>query len=153
MKLFIGILFCVGISIATSFFIPDYNPDKEMITALYTVVGIMFSIGMSLCVTSSTSGVKNPDIKKAIRRTIRIVRNKFIICFAIASAIYIAKGILLFETINLHNNIYFKYDHLVVLISLYSVLYLILNFISIQNLNLEIEDAINTEYIEKNKNQ
>lgn len=49
---------CVIISMITSFFFPDFNPGNGAVSTLYTVSGIMFSIGMSLIVTSSAAGVK-----------------------------------------------------------------------------------------------
>ena len=58
MILFIGIVACVIISVITSFFFPDFNPGNGTVSTLYTVSGIMFSIGMSLIVTPIAAGVK-----------------------------------------------------------------------------------------------
>lgn len=74
---------CVIISMITSFFFPDFNPGNGAVSTLYTVSGIMFSIGMSLIVTSSAAGVKNIRIRNGIRKEIHIVRNHFIECFVL----------------------------------------------------------------------
>lgn len=149
MKLFIGILVCVVISVLTSFFFPGYNPDKDVVMTLYTIAGIMFSIGMSLCITSNTSGVKNLIIKRAIRSGMKRVRTKFIVCFSIVSGFYIIKDFKLFNQLSINNSNFhfdYKYDHLVIFLAAYSIIYMVSNFIAIQNLNLQIEDTINSEY-------
>lgn len=80
---------CVIISMITSFFFPDFNPGNGAVSTLYTVSGIMFSIGMCLIVTSSAAGVKNIRIRNGIRKEIHIVRNHFIECFVLISILYI----------------------------------------------------------------
>lgn len=68
MIILIGIVTCVIISLITSFLFPDLIFGNGTVSTLYTVSGIMFSIGMSLIVTSSAAGVKNTRIKKALER-------------------------------------------------------------------------------------
>lgn len=89
MIILIGIVICVVISMVTSFFFPEFNPGNGAVSTLYTVSGIMFSIGMSLIVTSSAAGVKNIRIRNGIRKEIYIVRNHFIECFVLVSFLYI----------------------------------------------------------------
>ena len=50
---------------------------------------IMFSIGLSLTVDSSTSNVNNLEVKKRVRKEIKNTRNHFIFTFLSASIIYI----------------------------------------------------------------
>ena len=147
MKVVINILICTALAITTSFLFPDFNPGKDSISSLYTVSGIMFSIGMSLCVTSNTSGVKNLRIKKGIRKEMLTVRNHFIQYFAFSSLLYV----FLFSVIEKQGEICLleilplRYSHLLMFVIAFSIIFFIWNFLSIQKLNIQIEDAINDE--------
>lgn len=144
MKILFGMVVCVVISMITSLLFPDFNPGSGAVSTLYTVSGIMFSIGMSLIVTSSAAGVKNIRIRNGIRKEIHIVRNHFIECFVLISIFYI----LLYSTADAHKGFlvfsYFslKYSHLLTLAIAYSILYFVWNFLAIQRLNYQIEDAL-----------
>jgi hypothetical protein len=144
MILLIGIVLCVIISLVTSFFFPDFNPGNGIVPTLYTVSGIMFSIGMSLIVSSSASGIKNTRIKVGIRNEIKRVRNNFIMCFAIISGLYI----LLSSAADKYNALIIckhnilNYSHFLVFAIAYSIAYFVRNFLAIQRLNHQIEDAL-----------
>lgn len=135
---------CVVCSMTTSFFFPDFNPGEGAVSTLYTVSGIMFSIGMSLLVTSSAAGVKNPRIRKGIRNELRKVRNHFIECFVLISVLYILlcssadKHSVLF----IYENLSLRFSHLLVFTIAYSIVYFVWNFLAIQRLNYQIEDAL-----------
>lgn len=145
MILFIGIVACVIISVITSFFFPDFNPGNGTVSTLYTVSGIMFSIGMSLIVTPIASGVKNVRIRNDIRKEINKVRNHFIECFIFISIIYIVFCAIedKYHTIPICEKFAFKCSQLVMFIMAYSIIYFIWNFLAIQRLNYQIEDALN----------
>ena len=55
MKLNIGLFLSIVIGLALSYILPTTKIDKDVLTTLFTVSGIMFSIGMSLTVVSITS--------------------------------------------------------------------------------------------------
>jgi len=144
MIILIGIVTCVIISLITSFLFPDLIFGNGTVSTLYTVSGIMFSIGMSLIVTSSAAGVKNTRIKKGIRKEICKVRNHFIGCFISISILYLllsalgnkCNGFIMYGSFSL------KYSHLLMFTMIYSIIYFIWNFLSIQHLNYQIEDAV-----------
>lgn len=144
MIILIGMVICVILSMITSFFFPDFNLGDGAVSTLYTVSGIMFSIGMSLIVTSSAAGVKNTRIRNGIRKEIHIVRNHFIGCFVLISIFYI----LLCSAADKHSaliildNFSLKYSHLLVFMIAYSIIYFVWNFLAIQRLNYQIEDAL-----------
>lgn len=145
MKTVIGIVVCAIMSIATSIFFPGFSPGSGTVSTLYTISGIMFSIGMSLTVTSNTSGVKNKRIRTGIRDNLRYVRNHFIIIFLISSILFI----ILYPAIDQRDGLYIndilliRYSHLLIFTTSSSIVFFILNFLSIQRLNIQIEDAIN----------
>lgn len=134
---------CVIISMITSFIFPDFNPGSGAVSTLYTVAGIMFSIGMSLIVTSSAAGVKNIRIRNGIRKEIHKVRNHFIECFVFVSFLYVllsVEGASI--TIPVHEDYSFKCSHLLIIVMAYSIMYFVWNFLAIQRLNYQIEDAL-----------
>ena len=64
------------------------TPLKEgLISTLYNVSGIMFSIGLGLIVTFNLSGIRNREYIKEIRKNIANIRNIFISYFATSTLI------------------------------------------------------------------
>jgi hypothetical protein len=144
MRILIGMVICVIVSMITSFFFPGFNPESGTVSTLYTISGIMFSIGMSLIITSNTSGVKNIRIRDGIRRELCVVRNHFIWYFAIASFLFVFlySGVEKKECFLIYGSFILKYSHLLVFTTAYTITFLILNFLAIQRLNIQIEDAL-----------
>ncbi len=120
-----------------SYLFPSFAMKENVATTLYTITGIMFSIGLSLTVVSSTSNIKNDKIKSRIRHRIKQVRNNFIGAFFVASIIfifYITKPL----------SVPFVNDGWLILFTqLASIVFFIVNFILIQRFNEEIEDTTN----------
>ena len=123
-------------TVILSYIFPDFSFDENVANVLFTVTGIVFSIGLSLTVVSSTSGVKNQMVKTRIRNSIKKTRNNFIICFSLATAIYVLYIILPKEHYK-----YFNKDFVVLICQCASIAYFIINFIAIQRFNEDIEDA------------
>ena len=80
----------------------DIKIGKDVSNTLFTIVGIMFSIGMSIAVTSNTSIVVNKSVRKSIREEINRIRDLFISCFAVVASIYVLN--IIFENWTLHGN-------------------------------------------------
>lgn len=146
MRIVISVVICVILAMITSFFFPDFNPGGGVISTLYTISGIMFSIGMSLVITSNTSGVKNTYIRNGIRKELCRVRNLFIGYFAMTSLLFI------FFYAGIDENKYIlnyylilKNSHLLIFATSYSIIFLVCNFLAIQRLHLQIEDVINQD--------
>lgn len=142
MKQAIGIIISVLIAVMSSSFSDVLSLSGDTISTLYTISGIMFSIGMSLLVTSNTSDVKNKRFKEAIRRQMNLISGRYLFCFAIISFLYI----LLYSGIKdgvfcLYKNIVLNYSDLLVVMMSYSIFYFTINFLSLRRLNAQIEDA------------
>lgn len=60
--LLISIVLAVVLSLCTSVLMTG-----DVLDTLYTVAGVIFSVGMSLTVSPKTDGVANETIKKSIR--------------------------------------------------------------------------------------
>lgn len=151
-KIITGTVLCVILSVVLSSVCSVFGVGKDTVSTLYTVSGIMFSIGMSLTVTSNTSGIKNKAIRWEIRKEMKRVRNNFIYCFAIATCFYIlfmsaVSGKETFDfALSLFNvSISFDNSCLTLVYMVYAVVYFITNFISIQSLNEGIEEELNKE--------
>lgn len=142
MKIFWSSILAIILAGAISYFVPVFTVNNTTLNTLYTVAGIMFSIGMSLSVTSNTSGVRNKTIRNRIRKNMKQVRNFFIYHFLLTSLFYIIY--LYKETINIKAFTY-KIDVLALVIIIMSIIYYIVNFIAIQRLNEQIEEAINEQ--------
>lgn len=81
MKIFWSSILAIILAGMISYFVPAFTVSNTTLNTLFTVAGIMFSIGMSLSVTSNTSGIKNRTIRNRIRRNMKKVRNYFIYQF------------------------------------------------------------------------
>lgn len=142
MKLVIGIMISILVAVISSSFSSLLSLSGQTISTLYTISGIMFSIGMSLLVTSNTSDVKNKRFKEAIRREMSLISARYLFCFALVSLLYV----LLYSKIDnvgicLYENIVLKYSDLLVVMMSYSIFYFTVNFLSLRRLNSQIEDA------------
>ena len=129
-------LFCTALTVGLSLMLPGFRIEESAANALYTITGIMFSIGLSLTVISSTAGVKNKETKKNIRRDIKTTRNHFIFNFLLASATYI-----MYIVTPPLNWCLLNRSWGILTIQGVSIAYFVYNFIAIQKFNEQIEDA------------
>lgn len=124
--------------------------DDFFMNTIFTVSGIMFSIGLGLIATFNLQGIKNKSFILKIRNTLNSVRNLYIKYFTVTTIVFILDNylrekkinqidILLFDRLNIHIDLSVFFC----LILLYSILYYIINFLSIQKLNNDIFDELN----------
>lgn len=127
------------------------TPLKEgLISTLYNVSGIMFSIGLGLIVSFNLSGIRNREYIKEIRKNIANIRDIFISYFIISTLIYITYSYI--EVIDFrYKSFHIKLDGSVFACALllFSIVYFTINFLSIQKLNDEIFDRITEEQEQK----
>ncbi len=147
-KLTISLLIICLITILVSS-ISMVTPDQFFTSTIFTVSGIMFSIGFGLIVSFNLNGVKNKNYIKELRENINFVRNNFMTYFLLATTCYIldqyfnSVSFTIIDKLNI--KITFCLSIFFCLFILYSVCYFITNFIEIQKLNNDIFDKINTE--------
>lgn len=117
---------------------------------IYTVSGIMFSIGIGLVVTFNLQGIKNKTYIQKIRQNLKKVRSTYIVHFCLSTIYFILDkyirdikqsiiSIQLTNTFEIHFNIAVFLG----LLMFYSIIYFIINFLSIQKLNDDIFDKVN----------
>jgi len=115
--------------------------NDDVISTLYNTIGIFFSIGMGLIVTFSLSGIENDSYIRIINKTINKIRDKFIFTFSICTISYIVS-----KTIQLTTFTIYSYDiciktficNFTLVFFIFSIIYLVLNFIAVQRLKDEI---------------
>lgn len=127
----------------------DVRPDSFFSSTIFTIAGIMFSVGIGLIVTFNPSGVKNKQYIRELRVSIMHVRNSFLMHFGLLTVYYILNQYLSDKKYELHLNyiteISFSYSIFLCLLMLYSSIFFVVNFIEIQRLNNDIFDTINKE--------
>lgn len=129
-----------------SFF--SWRPDQFLLSTMYSVSGIMFSIGLGLIVTFNMYGVKNYGYIKLIRKELLSIRNSFLRYFSLSTACLIMgeyfKGCeFVFEIKGLIMKLSPAMFFFTLII--YSIIFFIVNFLNVQKLSHDIFDKINQE--------
>ena len=117
------------------------RPDGAFLNTIYTIAGIMFSIGMGLLCTLNPDKIKNQSVYFQLKSNIIDVRNIYITYFSVISAVYLAYQIFpdfSFAIEILTIKICFELTYLTAMLNILSILYFILNFIEMQRLNFDI---------------
>lgn len=124
----------VALSICTEISIPD-----NVLSTLYTVAGVIFSVGMSLTISPKTDAVTVDSMRKKIRASFIRIRDLFIWFFILDTILFIMAEGGFFPKITNFFNISCG------IFLFFSVSYYIVNFISLQKLGEQIEDQIQKE--------
>lgn len=148
MKIIYGLI----IAALTAILLPlltEVNIADNILSTLYTVVGVIFSVGMSLVISVSTSGIKNTDAKNSFRDQLKKIRSRFIGFFVVLSILYVllfpGQGADIFVFSDKYPQIVFN-KKLFLAASLFGcIIYYIINYYSIQQTVYDIEDRIINE--------
>lgn len=147
MKIVGGLLLSLLVALLSPTLSVSDDVDKEVIGTLFTVVGVIFSVGMSLIISVSSTGVKNKDARVIFRSQLSQIRTRFIIVFVLLSLFFIllpkdGKT----ELIDLWKikDVVFRlsFNIFQVCSLLLSILYYIVNFYSIQSSLYDLQDRI-----------
>ena len=147
-----GTFLCFVLSVGM-YHLDAFHFSWNCVSTLYTIVGVAFSVGMSLMISVSTREVKNKEAKKDIRRNLTKVTYSYILSFGLASILYIlldGRYNIILEN-RTSSMAVFKYlafvksDFLVLTLCLYILIY-IGNFMAIQDMSREIEDILDCEH-------
>lgn len=118
-------------------------PSASFLNTLYTVSGIMFSIGMGVLCTLNPDKVKNDGYYKAIKANVIAVRDSYLVYFFIISIMYLIYQI--YPDANFikgfgGRQITFDLAFATMFLNILGILYFIANFMQIQKLGLDISD-------------
>lgn len=111
----------------------------DVLDTLYTVAGVIFSVGMSLTVSPKTDGVANETIKKSIRYSYKKIRNSFMYFFCIDTVLYVL------TEFDFSMCLAAILGNFCAIFLLFSVAYYVYNFYCLQILGEEIEDQVMKE--------
>lgn len=143
MNKIINILLILGLSLLLSSFFYGDSLSLNLIEILYTVSGILFSVGIGLVVTFKLGNVKHPIYRREIKKSVLTVRNSFFFYFTISTTIFIlcSENKDFYLSINTNFvNISLNLSFLSLITIIVSMFYYITNFIAIQKLNDDIEN-------------
>ena len=141
------ILSCIPISI-----------PKDALNVLYGIVGVLFSVGMSLIIAFTAKDIINNELKKLLRKSMHQVRNNFLWIFFISTFFYVVFSIIgensqfsivFFKTEPYELTITFSVSVAVLGELLYSTIALVSNYMDIQSFYEDIEDRIQKEINKK----
>lgn len=134
------VVFVLSVVIASVY---EYRPNASLLNTVFTVSGIMFSVGLGLIVSFSPDGVRNSSYLQRIRKNINNVKNSFFVEFFIVVLCYVLStlplplnGIIFIWKIKINLPLFFSIQILL------SIFYFAINFLSIQKLKNELFDRV-----------
>lgn len=131
------------LSIICASFFPN-DPKESFLNTVYTISGIMFSIGMGVLCTLNPDKVKNDVYYCNIKENVISVRNSYIVYFTLISAVYLIFQLYPTAKLELFTIkslvITMKISYVAITLNILGILYFIANFIQIQKLGFEISD-------------
>ena len=141
-RIIIAALVCVVLSL-----IP-LQPTEITLNILYGLIGVLFSVAMSLIIAFDGSKIKNSELKKGIRDSIHDTRNNFLIIFAACSIFFVVYSLLpdsMQQVTWMEKDsfkLYSAWSVSVLCFLLYTIIVLIYNYIDLQQLYEDIEDEL-----------
>lgn len=144
-RIIIAALVCIALSL-----IP-LKPVEITLNILYGLIGVLFSVAMSLIIAFDGSKIKNLELKKGIRDSIHETRNNFLIIFTACSIFFVVYSLLpnsLQQVTWLEKDsfkLYSTWSVSVLCFLLYTIIVLIYNYIDLQQLYEDIEDKLTDE--------
>lgn len=144
MKIIIRTTMQVGFALITSSLFPNLSIPYNGNAALFVVVAIMFSIGMSLLISFNTEEVRNPAYLKEIDGAFTIIRESFIEAFSIALTLHLVNSIIPSFTFTFYR-LHFDLSVLVMIVQTFIVIYFIYNISEIADFKKRLSDRIREE--------
>lgn len=131
------------------------QPTEITLNILYGLIGVLFSVAMSLIIAFDGSKIRNSNLKKSIRDSIHDTRNNFLVIFAASSIFFVVYSLL---PNSLQHVIWLKigafelsstWSVSILFFLLYTIIVLIYNYIDLQQLYEDIEDKLIEEKSKK----
>lgn len=120
--------------------------DSTFVNTLYTVSGIMFSIGMGVICTFNPDKIKNRNFFRLVKENIIKVRNSYLFFFGLISIfylIYLLNPNFQYSATFNSINVSFTMSLFVLSQSILTIVFFIVNFLEIQKLNFDISEKLN----------
>lgn len=146
-QLIVRLIIAMCLGIVLSFYLPK-QINGGLIQALFTVLGIVFSIAMGLLVSFNLSSVLNDDFRKSIRSSLESTRNWLLIDFTISTLAF-AIGVIYSNLQICIKGVCVKCEIICLSLILVSLIYEIYNFRLINKLRIDIEERLIKEINKK----
>lgn len=147
-KILVGFLICFVIAVI-NLHVNILHVSWNSVETLYTVVGVMFSVGMSLIISVSTNNVQNLEAKKDIRKRMKTVTHNYVISFAVVTFFFIIFNANCAkqepDTLTIYKWVAIRKTDFITMLSAMGIIYYVVNFVTTQSMNREIEDIIDEE--------
>ena len=144
-RIIIAAVVCIVLSL-----IP-LQPTEITLNIMYGVIGVLFSVAMSLIIAFDGSKIRNTAHKKEIRNSIHETRDNFLLIFATSSLFFVVYSLLpdSVQHITWMERGSFKlcstWSVSVLCFLLYTIIALIYNYIDLQQLYEDVEDKLSEE--------
>ena len=142
----IGILLLLAVVL--SFILTNcigFNAETGFLGVLYTVVSVVFSVGMGMIYSLNPGRIANPDYYKAIKESITIVRDTSVVLFSLISLFFLISQVMrdanIVDEVSF-SGLLFSSSSFAFSFSCMGLLYYVLNFGRLQDLNYEIEERM-----------
>lgn len=147
-------IFFIFISCAVGLFtgVKNLAFGEVIISELYKVSCIIFSIGLGYIISFSYTGIKNMDFIRNVRRVVNRVRDDFITIFTICSIFYVT-SLYITNAMLLDMNLSCVIKNSTSILLFISILFYIFNYLHIQKLKEDITDKLIREEYEKFKEE
>lgn len=143
-RMIIRMALAIGVAILLA--IAGVNGNAIVLQTLFTVLGIVFSISMSLLVSFSLTKILNNKIRDSLRISILHTRNMLLLDFSMSTIVSVVA--LIWDSKLLRytfKGIVLDIMLIGVMLIATSLIYEIYNFRKLHNLHTDIEDAIIAE--------
>ena len=150
MKIIIRTTMLVFFALITCSFFPKLSIPYNSNAALFVVVAILFSIGMSLIISVNTEDVRTPSYLKKIDRAFTIIRKSFIEAFTIALSLHLVNSIIPSFSFSFYR-LHFDLSVLVMIVQTFIIIYFIYNLSDIADFKKRLSDRIREEKEKKEK--
>ena len=129
---------------------------SSLVNTLYTVAGVMFSVGMSLIIAVNTQSIRHPDAKKDVQKKLNKLLYRYIAIFMILTTVYAVT--LAFKEVDKESFktlswsirdkvIVFNYPISLAALEIVSIIYYIINMMDTRKQYYEIENMIENEQL------
>ncbi|MFA7108392.1 MAG: hypothetical protein WC162_04540 [Sphaerochaetaceae bacterium] len=119
------------------FYFSKVEINEKIFSALYTVIGIFFTVALSEIIGFSFTNIENESFVIKVRLKLKNIRNSFIVLFIIATVFFIIP----IKTILIELDFMsFKLS-----VFIFIIIYFVINYIELDELKNNIEDNVRKE--------
>lgn len=140
MRIIFGIIVSAILSVITSVLFPNISIGDGTISTLFTIAGILFSVGASLLVTFNASNVPNNKFRRNIRNEVSLILKKYLFCLFVITTFFIFFDIK--KDMPIKDWFVWHISHFLLFINSFAIIYFAVNFIKIQSINRRIDDEV-----------